>query len=210
MPGTWKSQPARQSSRNQGGQDTVEGHGGFAVVTEKVVQSEQENPASDGREMINDFRLRGSPSWRRMGDTATKGGWRTEVAHQVAHAFDHRNASLSEGEVLAVVVQAVPGNPHWTRVGTDCPSPPGYGPVRRRHCVSAASHGASWRRTGGGGSGGSDPRIFGAGAPPGRGDGARQSSPFPPPVFGVAPSTVIPGGKAIERCSGVRLSTPSG
>ena len=39
----------------------------------------------------------------------------------MAHAFDHRNASLSEGEALAVVVQAVPGNPYWTRVGTDCP-----------------------------------------------------------------------------------------
>ena len=40
--------------------------------------------------------------------------------------------------------------------------------------------------------------LFGAGAPPGTGDGTRQSSPFPLPV-GVAPSTVIPGGKAIER-----------
>jgi len=39
----------------------------------------------------------------------------------VAHAFDHRNASLSEGKALAVVVQAVPGNPHWKRVGTDSP-----------------------------------------------------------------------------------------
>ena len=25
---------------------------------------------------------------------------------------------------LGTVVQAVPGNPHWTRVGTDCPNPP--------------------------------------------------------------------------------------
>ena len=40
-------------------EDTVERHGGFDVVMEKVVQWEQENPASDAREMIDDFRLRG-------------------------------------------------------------------------------------------------------------------------------------------------------
>ena len=105
--------------------DTVEGHGGFDAVMEKVVQGEQETPASNGRERIDDFRLAGSRTWRRRGGHLTKRGWRTEVAHQVAHAFDHRNASLSEGEALAVVVQAVPGNPHWTRVGTDCQSPRG-------------------------------------------------------------------------------------
>ena len=71
--------------------------------------------------MIDDFRLAGSRTWRRRGIHFTKREWRTQVAHQVAHAFDHRNASLSEGEALAVVVQAVPGNPHWTRVGTDSP-----------------------------------------------------------------------------------------
>ena len=48
-----------------------------------------------------------------------KGG----VAHQVAHAIDNPNAPLSEGGALAVVVQAVPGNPHWKRVGTDSPNP---------------------------------------------------------------------------------------
>ena len=42
------------------GQDTVEGHGGFDVVREKVVQREQQNQASNGRAMIDDFRLRGS------------------------------------------------------------------------------------------------------------------------------------------------------
>ena len=58
-----------------------------------------------------------------MGDPVTKGGWRTEVAHVVAHDFDNYKSALSEGEALAVVVQAVPGNPHWTRVGTDSPNP---------------------------------------------------------------------------------------
>ena len=41
----------------------------------------------------------------------------------VARPFNNPNAPLSQGEALAVVVQAVPGNPHWKRVGTDCPYP---------------------------------------------------------------------------------------
>ena len=57
--------------------DTVERHGGLNVVVEKVLQWEQENPASNGREMIDDFRLRGARTWRRMGGHLTKGGWRT-------------------------------------------------------------------------------------------------------------------------------------
>ena len=60
-----------------------------------------------------------------------------------------------------------------------------------------ASHGASWRRTGGGGSGGSDPGFFAAGAAPGRGRWCTPKSTISPPRFGVAPSTVIPGGKAV-------------
>ena len=103
----------------------VERHGGLDVVMEKIAQWEQANPASYGREMINDFRLRGSRTWRRMGGPLTKGGWRTQVAHEVARPFNNPNAPLSEGEVLAVVVQVVAGNPHWTRVGTDFPNPMG-------------------------------------------------------------------------------------
>ena len=56
-----------------------------------------------------------------MGDTATKVGWLTQVAHQVAHALDHHNASLSEGGALAVVVGVLPGKPYGTRVGMDSP-----------------------------------------------------------------------------------------
>ena len=66
----------RQGSRIQGA-----GHRrtprGLDVVMEKIVQREQGDPASNGREMIDDFRLRRSRMWRRMGDTATK----VEVAH---------------------------------------------------------------------------------------------------------------------------------
>ena len=44
---------------------------------------------------------------------------------QVVHDFDNYKSALSEGKALAVVVQAVDGNPQWTRVGTDSPSPLG-------------------------------------------------------------------------------------
>ena len=77
MPGSEKVQPARQSWQSQGSQDTVERHGGLDVVMEKIVQWEQENPATNGRRMIDDFRLRGSRTWRRRGGPLTKGGWRT-------------------------------------------------------------------------------------------------------------------------------------
>ena len=56
---------------------TVERHGGFDVVMEKVVQWEQAPPGSNGREMIDDFRLRGSRPWRRRGGPLTKRGWLT-------------------------------------------------------------------------------------------------------------------------------------
>ena len=105
--------------------DTLAPHGGLDAAMRTIHQFQQKNPASNGREMIDDFRLRGSRTWRRMGGPLTKGGWRTEVAHVVARPFNNPNAPLSEGEALAVVVQVVPGNPHWTRVGTDCPSPMG-------------------------------------------------------------------------------------
>ena len=137
-----------------------------------------------------------------MGGPLTKGEWLTQAAHQVAHAFGNRNASLSEGEALAVVVQVVAGNPHGTRVGADSPKPSavrrGVAPASRVHplarCV-VAPHGR-------GGSGGSDPHVLTASAAPGR--VSRFTSQFTVnPPLGVAPSTVIPGGKAIERCRGL-------
>ena len=77
MPGSEKVQPAPRKARGFRGQDTVERHGGLGVVMEKIDQWEQEDPASNGRDMIDDFRLRGSRTWRRMGDHLTKGGWLT-------------------------------------------------------------------------------------------------------------------------------------
>ena len=107
------------------GQDTFERHDGLSVAMEKIDQWEQENPASNGCEMIDDFRLRGSRTWRGMDAPLRNEGWRVEVAHVVAHDFNNYKSALSERKALAVVVQAVPGNPHWKRVGTDSPNPLG-------------------------------------------------------------------------------------
>ena len=54
-----------------------------------------------------------------MGVPLSDQGWLI----QVVHAFDNPNTALSEGAALAAVVEALPGNPHWTWVGTDSPSP---------------------------------------------------------------------------------------
>ena len=66
MPGAWKWQRAVKLA-DSGGSVTVERHGGFDVVMEKIVPWEQENPVSNGRDMIDDFRLWGSLRCRQMG-----------------------------------------------------------------------------------------------------------------------------------------------
>ena len=111
MPGAWKSQTAPGKARGFRGQDTVQGHGGLDVVMEKIVQREQENPASNGREMIDDFRLWGSRRWSRTNAPPKKPRWRTWVARD----FNHPNAFLSEGGALAVVVESFPETPHHAR-----------------------------------------------------------------------------------------------
>ena len=127
---------ARRQTIADAGWDTVERHGGLDAAVDRIDQAEEETPASAGAGWIDDFRLRGSRTWRRMGGHLSDGGWLTQVAHQVAHAFDHPNAPLSEGVVLAVVVQVVPGNPHWKRVGTDSPSALRQSVVRCRRRAS--------------------------------------------------------------------------
>ena len=44
--------------------DIVERHGGFDAVVQNIIQSEQVRPPSNGAGMIDDFRLRGSRTWR--------------------------------------------------------------------------------------------------------------------------------------------------
>ena len=92
-------QPPRPEQRFDGnaggfrGQDTVERSGGFDVVMEKIVQWEQETPASNGAGMIDDFRLWGSRRRRRGGVRLTNVGSDTQAGHD----FNCHNASLSEG-----------------------------------------------------------------------------------------------------------------
>ena len=77
MPGAWKSQPAPDNARGIRVQDTVERHAGLDVVMEKIDPWGAENPASDGLAMIDDFRLRGSRTWRRRGGPLIDGGGST-------------------------------------------------------------------------------------------------------------------------------------
>ena len=85
-------------------QDTVERHARLDPVMEKIVQREQETPATNGRRMIDDFRFRGSRRWSRTNAPPKKPRWRTGVARD----FNHPNAFLSEGGALAVAVESFP------------------------------------------------------------------------------------------------------
>ena len=115
----------------------------------------------------------------------------------MAHAFDHRNASLSEGEALAAVVGVLPGKPYGTQVGRGFPASAAITVAGRRSACSRlgplrrAWRGRKWRER---------PRVFWRWCATGEGGGgAHENSHRLPSPAGVAPSTVIPGGKAIER-----------
>jgi len=74
--------------------DTVESHGGFNAVVEEILKWEQENRVPKGRGSIDDFRLRGSRTWRRRGGPFTKRGgpprwctkWRTLLTTTTLHS----------------------------------------------------------------------------------------------------------------------------
>ena len=74
-------------------------------------ESEQQNPASNGRGLIDDFRLRGARWCRQTNAPPKKPRWRTEVAGDI----NHPNAFLSEGRALAVVVEGFPETPQQPR-----------------------------------------------------------------------------------------------
>ena len=49
-------------------------HGGFDAVVKNIIQWAQETPASTGREMVDDFRLRGSSRCRQKRVHLSDGG----------------------------------------------------------------------------------------------------------------------------------------
>ena len=101
----------------------------------------------------------------------------------MARFFDRPNAFLSEGEVLAVVVEDFPETVHQTRNNADFARPPRKSEARLRlACPPPARRGGAPHGRGAGG--GSDPLIFGAGAPPGRGKWPTLKTTISPPVFG--------------------------
>ena len=121
----------------------------------------------------------------------------------MAHDFDNYKSALSEGGALAVVVEGCSresaldvgwhGFPESSGGKAKCGAAPG-GPGLARRVV--APH------TGGGGSGGSDPPFSALVRHRAGGGGAPQWSHHLPSPVGVAPSTVIPGGKANEHSRG--------
>ena len=177
--------------------DTVERHVGFNAVVEKIVQWEQENPVTKGRRSIDDFRLWGSRQCRRMGEYSTE----TRLFTGMAHTLDNHNDSFSEGGALAAVVSVLPGKPYWKRVGTDSPGlmRPSEASLR---LARPPSPGAAARRARGVLVVGATP-VFAPRGAARTGDDicAPICALFIPSFGGVAPSTEIPGGKAIQRYS---------
>ena len=57
--------------------DTVERYGGLNAALRKMNELARESPLSNGRGMIDDFRLWGSRRCRRKGGPLTQGGWAT-------------------------------------------------------------------------------------------------------------------------------------
>ena len=120
----------------------------------------------------------------------------------MAHALDHHKASLSEGRALAAVVGDLTGNPYGTRVGTDSPRRLRH-PWRAAARRGPASPGAPRRE--GEEVEGATPCFLALVRHRAGGGGAHENSHHLPSPSGVAPSTVIPGGKANERFFALRL-----
>ena len=85
---------------DSGGQDTVERHGGFDVVMEKIVLWKQKNPASNGSTIsVSGGQGGGVGPTRHPKSPGGAQGWRVTSPP---------NAFLSEGGALGVVVEASP------------------------------------------------------------------------------------------------------
>ena len=129
--------------------DSVERHGGFNAVVEKILYWERENPAPKGRAMIDRFRLWGSRRCRHMGDHLTQGGgasrWCTILAITNLHyqrakpspLWSRRCPGIRIGRGLARITQILCGK-----------APCGGDPVCPRlagRAVAPHGRGGKWR-----------------------------------------------------------------
>ena len=116
---------------------------------------------------------------------------------QPFHVHDSHNAILSEGGALAVVGGDFHETPHQTGDNTDFPRLMQQSEARLRlACPPLARCGGAPHGRGAGGE--SDPTFFVAGAPSERVSRFTSHFTVNPLLGGVALTTLIPGGKAIE------------
>ncbi|MCY3759249.1 MAG: hypothetical protein OXG96_16145, partial [Acidobacteria bacterium] len=105
---------------------------------------------------------------------------------RAGHEFNDHNASLSEGGALAVVVEGFSETRHWKRDNTDFPRPLRKSEARLcLACPLLAPRGGAPHGRGAGG--GSDPGLFAADAPPGRGKWATLKATIYLPLGGSLP-----------------------
>ena len=174
--------------------DTVERYGGLNAALKKINQLTQATPEPKGLGMIDDFHLWGSRRCRRIHAPLKKGGGSSRWCTLLT-----TTTLLSQRARLAAVVESLPGNPLRKRVGMDsrhplrqsgarlrlaCPAPR---PARPR----AAREGCWWRER---------PPFFGRWCATGEGELVHPNGhTISPPLWGVAPSTVIPAGRPSDR-----------
>ena len=180
--------------------DSVERYVGFNPALKRMTQLARESPLSIGREMIDHFQLWGSRRCRRRGVRLTNVG--PDMISTTTTPLSQRRGASPLWSRSSPKRRTGSGTTRTSRVPCDQP---------KRGCTSRVPlpRAAAARRTGG---------VLVVGATPGfsalvrheRGQGRTGLRTPYPPRSGVAPTPVIPGGKAIERCSGLRRSTRAG
>ena len=184
MPGSEKVQPARQSSR-------IQGSGGHCRTPRRPrCRHGEDRPMGAGKPGLQ--RPRHDRRFPPPGvkDVASY-GW-TTYKRGVAHGGGARGGASLQQPQRSTLRGRSP-----RRRGRGCSREsaldvgwhgfPESSAVKRSAVLRRgvpASHGVSWRRTGGGGSGGSDPLFFAAGAAQGRGRWCTPKSTTFPPLFG--------------------------
>ncbi len=193
MPESEKVQPARQSSR-------IQGTGHRRTPRRPQCRHGEDRPMGPGN--ANLHRPRNDRRFPTLGVKAVSSDGPTPFRRGGVGLTCRRSCYVQRlslrGRSLAVVVRDFPETPHQTRNNTDFPRPLRKGEARLRlACPPLARRNGAPHERGAGGE--SDPPFFPAGAPRAREKVSAKVSALCPPFGEVALSTVIPGGKAIER-----------